>query len=212
VSDTAVLVFARAPVPGRVKTRLLPGLSAVQAARLYTRMLDRALACARESALGPVTLWCTPDTDCPRLVELARRHGAKRALQRGDDLGARMHGALACALREHRAALLLGSDCPGLRAGTLVRAAQALRQGLAAVFVPAVDGGYVLVGSTRAEPALFRDIPWGSHRVMTMTRERLTGLDWRWLELEPHRDVDRVQDLDLLPPGFGSGTGIAPIF
>lgn len=199
---TAVLVFARAPIPGRVKTRLMPGLSAVQAAGLYRRMLERATASAVASRLGPVILCCDPDECCPYLQDLARRCGAALARQEGRDLGARMAHALETALDRHPRVLLMGSDCPSLDAGRLRDADAALGTGATVVFVPAVDGGYVLVGCDAPCREAFLDVPWGSARVMATTRQRLRAAGHIWRELPPLRDVDRVQDLDLLPRGF----------
>jgi glycosyltransferase A (GT-A) superfamily protein (DUF2064 family) len=79
------------------------------------------------------------------------------------------------------------------------RADRALAQGAQVVLVPAVDGGYVLIGARVRCDAVFRDVPWSSSRVMAVTRRRLQAAGLKWLELEPLRDVDRVQDLDLLP-------------
>lgn len=203
--DTAVLVFGKSPVPGQVKTRLMPALSAGQAASLYARMLSHALAAAVGSALGPVTLCAWPDDRCPRLRALAQSHGAHIEAQVGADLGARMLTALCAALRSHSRALLIGSDCPALSPAVLRAADRVLHDALVAtVLVPAVDGGYVLVGGRDACRAMFQDMPWGSSRVMALTRARLQQAAWEWRELPPLRDVDRVQDLDLLPPGFSA--------
>jgi len=200
---TAVLVFAREPVAGRVKTRLVPGLSPAQAADLYARMLTAALRAACLSRLGPVYLWHAPTEAPRRLQALSTSCGVPLCVQAGGDLGARMHTALCEAIARHGAAVLMGSDCPGLDAARLRAAARVLEGDAPAVFIPAVDGGYVLVGFTQAPPfSLFEDVPWGTSRVMAVTRDRLRALGWRWRELPPLRDVDRVQDLDLLPAGF----------
>lgn len=199
-ADTAVLVFAKSPVPGQVKTRLVPGLSARQAATLYERMLAHAVATAVASALGPVTLYAHPDHRCPRLRALAQRHGTLIAAQSGPDLGARMQHALGNALQCHPRALLIGSDCPALQPEILRAAARVLcDEHTPVVLVPAVDGGYVLVGGRELCPAMFQDIPWGTAGVMTRTREKLRNAGCAWRELAPLRDVDRIQDLDLLP-------------
>ncbi len=196
----AVLVFAREPVAGAVKTRLTPGLSAAQAATLYARMLEGALRAARGSGLGPVVLCHAPAPALPRLQALSRAYAAPLRPQVGDDLGARMHEALQAAVLEHGAALLIGSDCPALDAARLRAAARVLADGAPAVFVPAVDGGYVLVGCGRPPPpSLFAGLPWGTPGVMAGTRERLRSIGWCWRELAPLRDVDTVQDLDLVP-------------
>lgn len=202
--DTALLVFGKSPLPGQVKTRLIPGLSAAQAASLYRRMLSHALHTAVESGLGPVTLYASPHTRCPQLRELAQRHGTGIAPQEGADLGERMLRALCGALAGHARALLIGSDCPALRPDTLREADRVLRDGQTrVVLVPAADGGYVLVGGVDVCAAMFHAMPWGTRHVMPMTRARLGESGVRWQELSPLRDVDRVQDLDLLPSAFG---------
>lgn len=200
-ADTAVLVFGKSPVPGQVKTRLVPGLSARQAATLYERMLAHTVVTAVASALGPVILHAHPDDRCPRLRAIAQRHGARIAAQTGADLGARMQHALRSALQCHRRALLIGSDCPALQPEILRAADRVLcDERTPVVLVPAVDGGYVLVGGRELCPAMFQDMPWGTAGVMALTRERLRNAGCAWRELAPLRDVDRIQDLDLLPP------------
>lgn len=211
-ADTAVLVFAKSPVPGQVKTRLLPGLSARQAAALYARMLAHAVATAVASELGPVILHAHPDDRCPRLRAVARRHGIRITAQSGPDLGARMQHALHAALQYHPRVLLIGSDCPALQPTTLREADRMLRDDPApVVLTPAVDGGYVLVGGRELCPAMFQDMPWGTAGVMALTRERLRDAGCAWRELAPLRDVDRVQDLDLLPPALGGPQACANI-
>ena len=141
-----------------------------------------------------------PAPAVPRLQALSRTYAAPLRPQVGEDLGARMHEALQAAVLEHGAALLIGSDCPALDAARLRAAACALEDGTPAVFVPAVDGGYVLVGCSRPPPrSLFDGLPWGTPGVMAGTRARLRAAGWRWRELAPLRDVDTVQDLDLVP-------------
>jgi len=203
MTGTAVLVFARSPVPGQVKTRLMPGLSARQAALLHLRMVERVLGAAQASRVGPVTLCASPDTTCPVLRALAARYGALLVAQTGEDLGARMRNALDSALEQHTRALLVGSDCPWLDAGVLCAADRALRHIAPLVLVPAVDGGYVLVGASQQVcAAMFSGIPWGGREVMATTRRRLGEAHWTWHEMAPLRDVDRVEDLDLLPADF----------
>lgn len=93
-------------------------------------------------------------------------------------------------------AVLIGSDCPALTEDHLRRAVAALENGHDAVFAPAEDGGYVLVGLARPEARLFQDIEWGSSRVMEQTRERLRELKWSWIEIETLWDVDRAADYE----------------
>jgi glycosyltransferase A (GT-A) superfamily protein (DUF2064 family) len=174
-----VLLFSRAPLPGRVKTRLVPRLGEWRAARLHARMTAHALRTARAARCGPVELHDT-------------------ARQRGADLGARMHRALCAALRRHRGAIVIGADCPALRPADLRRAARALAGGCDVVLAPAEDGGYVLIGARRISPALFSNIEWGSSSVYAATVRKLDALGYRWRALPELWDVDRPQDLERL--------------
>jgi len=194
----AVLVFARAPLPGRAKSRLAPRLGEWGAARLQARLTRRALRTAREARCGPLELHGAPRPRHGMLVREARRFGASLHAQRGADLGARMLHALRGALRRHGAAILIGTDCPVLHAADLRRAARALAAGHDAVFAPAEDGGYALVGVRRGAPRLFEGIAWGEAQVFAHTRSRLEALGWRWKRLRTVWDVDRSEDLERL--------------
>lgn len=166
-------------MPGRVKTRLVPRLGEWRAARLHARLTAHALRTAQAAGCGPVERYDT-------------------AKQRGADLGARMHHALSSALRRHRGAIVIGSDCPALRPSDLRRAARLLAGGSDVVLAPAEDGGYVLIGARRLSPQLFAGIEWGSSTVYADTVRRLTLLRYRWRELRRLWDVDRPEDLERL--------------
>lgn len=193
-----VQVFTRAPVPGEVKTRLIPHLGADGAAALHGRLLRHALHTATASGIGSLQLWCAPDTAHPFLQDCARRFGAQLRAQGTADLGMRMREAISAANAEGHAAVLIGSDSPSLQPQDLRAAAAALEEGCDAAFVPAEDGGYVLVAASQAPAMLFDRIEWGTPRVMAQTRERLMQLGWRWRELPPRWDVDRPEDYERL--------------
>lgn len=196
--DTALLVFAKAPVAGQVKTRLSPPLTPEEAARLHRTLVCRTLTNARGVPGIRPRLYCAPDTGHPFFQACAARFQVTLWLQRGADLGARMGQALREALTDHRSALLVGCDCPDLGPVLLERARAALIH-RDAVLGPALDGGYVLLGLSRYLPGLFQDIPWGGDRVLAISRQRLrqAGLDWH--ELSPLRDLDRPEDLAQYP-------------
>ena len=193
-NETSLQVFARAPVAGSVKTRLIPLLGEHGAAALHRSLVEHSLGVARESGLGQVELWCTPDTDDGFFSACRERFGVTLHRQCGGDLGAKMLDALEDGLERSRQVLLVGSDCPALTAADLRAAARALREGRDAVFCPAEDGGYILVGLSHAMPALFEAMPWGTDTVMAETRQRLHNLGWRWHELTEGWDVDRPED------------------
>ncbi len=187
-----IAVFAKAPLPGSSKTRLIPALGAAGAARLQRRLILNALQLTTRFAPGNVTLWCAPDTRQRFFRALHARCGVNICGQTGADLGERMAGAFDA---HHAPCLLIGTDCPALNVKHLANAANALREGHDAVFIPAEDGGYVLVGLRRPQQHLFKNIEWGSERVMAQTRERLIELGLRWAEPVTLWDVDRPADL-----------------
>src|SRR5262245_2733908 len=195
---TPILVFAKAPVPGEVKTRLIPALGAAGAAALHARLVARTLATAAAAEVGPVELCCAPDATHPQLVELARAHGATLAAPGPGALGARMHAAFERVRTRAPAAIVIGSDCPPLAPEHLRDAARAFDAGYDATIAPAEDGGYVLIGLTHPAATLFERIEWGGPNVMAETRERLVALGLRWRELATLWDVDRPEDLGRL--------------
>ncbi len=189
-----LLIFARAPVPGRVKTRLVPAPGAEGAAHLHRALLERTLRAAGGQRLMKVELWTTPHAP-PEFITEMRRRGLPVHVQRGRDLGARMDHALAHTLRRAPWAVLTGCDVPGMDARDLVRAARLLCNGADAVLGPAWDGGYWLIGLRHPCPALFRRMPWGTGRVARLTRRRLARAGRRCAELPLLHDLDRPRDL-----------------
>jgi rSAM/selenodomain-associated transferase 1 len=199
-----VVVFVKVPEPGRAKTRLSPALGDAGAAALAERLLEHAAAEAVAAAVGEIELCVAPDARHPVIHRLARRHGASLADQGEGDLGQRMHRAFDRALSRHDAAMLMGSDAPALTAPMLRLAATALRS-RDAVLVPALDGGYVLIGLRRAEPRLFSGITWSTTSVLGETRDRLRDCGLEWIELPAVPDIDTPADLVHLPPSWAAG-------
>jgi hypothetical protein len=200
-----LLVFAKAPVPGRVKTRLVPALDAGAAARLQEHLMQRTLETAYRCAADGIELWCDPDTTHPAFAASAARWPITLYAQPAGDLGQRMAWAFEQALRRYRSVVLVGSDCAVLSAAYLDEAFARL-EGHAAVFGPAEDGGYVLAALRASSTTLFSEIDWGGARVMRQTRMRLCALGWKWHELPPLWDVDRPDDLPRLEAlGLGPG-------
>jgi hypothetical protein len=191
----AVAVLAKAPLAGLAKTRLIPVLGAGGAALLHRRLVERAVATACAAALGPVTLWATPDTGHPAFQALAVHFRIALDRQGEGDLGARMLAAIAAAKAP---VLVIGTDCPVLTSDHLRMAADILRGGADVVVIPAEDGGYALIGMRTPERALFSDMPWSTSGVMEETRRRLKALALTWQEPVTLWDIDRPQDLERL--------------
>lgn len=192
IKQVGIAVFAKAPIAGFAKTRLIPEIGAERAAALQARLIEGAVNTALAARLGPVSLWCAPDREHELFALLASKHGVELHDQAGDDLGARMLRAFVT-LTPDRPLLLIGSDCPALKADHLVLCADALRDA-DAVFLPAEDGGYVLVGMRTPIAELFADIPWGSERVMDETRARARRANLRIAEPATLWDLDDSVD------------------
>jgi uncharacterized protein len=191
----AIAILAKAPVPGLVKTRLIPVLGAGRAAALAARLIERTVAIACQSAVGPVTLWAAPD-EHDLLFHAARDHHAvKLARQSEGDLGTRMLAALTA---EKGPALVIGTDCPALTSLHLRRAADILCCGTDAVVLPAEDGGYVLIGMRAPQAAVFEHMCWGTARVLGATRRRLQRLGLTWQEPAMLWDLDLPADIERL--------------
>jgi len=190
--DVQIAVFARAPDPGAVKTRLVPLLGPEGAAALHTRLVLHTLQMA--SFGHAIYLYCAPAADHAFFEACRSRYGVSLRDQCAGDLGARMLQTCRELTGNGRPVILVGTDCPVLERAHLLAAHERLAGGSDAVFIPAEDGGYALIGVARAEPRLFDDMPWGTGTVMEHTRLRLRGLGWRWDELDMLWDVDRPED------------------
>ena len=188
-----IAVMARVPAAGAVKTRLIPRLGAEGAAELHARLVRHALATAVAAKLGKVTLWCTPDRHDPFLAACAADFGVTLLTQPPGDLGERMLAAF----WNRSPQLLIGADCPSLTPEHLREAAEALEHN-DAVFLPAEDGGYVLVGLRRPIYELFTGMHWGVGTVMAETRQRLSALGLTSSEPAVLWDVDRPEDYERL--------------
>jgi rSAM/selenodomain-associated transferase 1 len=193
-----VIVMAKAPVPGYAKTRLIPALGAVGAAQLAGRLLQHAVGAALQSKLGLVDLCCAPDRHHPLLQPIRHSAGLSLSDQGEGDLGDRMSRAFERWWPLADRILMTGTDAPGLDAQMLQHAAGCLDDA-DAVFVPAVDGGYALVGLRRPAPALFQGVPWSTDRVMHATRQHLAAAGLRHVELESLSDIDEPADLVHVP-------------
>ena len=194
----AVVVVARAPRAGAVKTRLAAGVGDAEALRIYRELGARV--CGALAALGGCarTVAVTPDD---ALDEAAAWLGdAWRYAPQGDgDLGARMGRQLRLAFAGGAdAAVVVGTDCPDVDA-PIIESALAALAGADVVFGPALDGGYYLVGARRDaagdDPArLFDGVPWSSPRTLEANLRRVAALGLRHALLPPLRDVDTAAD------------------
>lgn len=194
---TTVVVFARAPLPGRTKSRLTRAMGARQAALLHQRLLEHALATALASG-SHVELHGFPVARNGILRKIARDCGVPLVRQRGADLGERMYRALVRGLRGSRSVILIGSDIPVWTVLRFRQAIRALASGRDVVLAPALDGGYGLIGVTRVARDLFAEMPWGAPDVYHRTEAALERLGFGWRALDAVWDLDRPEDLERL--------------
>jgi rSAM/selenodomain-associated transferase 1 len=185
------LVVAKAPIDGRGKTRLVPPLSGAQAASLHVALLlDTIDACRREAE--DVRLLTSSEHERAALAAVVP--GMAIEVQRGTGLA----DALRHGISDHLtrgAVAIISSDLPGLPAGSIAEAAEALAAGADVVLGPAMDGGYWLVAMRAAHEAPFHDIPWSTPAVWAVTLRRCLEAGLRVHQLEPWRDVDTYADL-----------------
>jgi hypothetical protein len=193
-----IVIFAKAPLAGLAKTRLIPALGAQGAARLAAALLEHAVAQALASGVGPVELCVTPAPTDPLWSGLAPQATLNWSDQGDGDLGERMARAARRTLEAGEPVLLMGTDCPDLTAGHIREAAASLTAA-DATLVPAFDGGYVLLGLNRFDASLFAGIAWSTASVAQVTRARVEQLGWSLQTLPALHDIDDPADLRWLP-------------
>jgi rSAM/selenodomain-associated transferase 1 len=198
-----VMLFAKAPIVGEVKTRLIPAIGAEAAAMLHQQLVERALRCLVDANVGHVELCCGSDSTHPFFTACQHQFGVSLTQQREGNLGDRMRGAFDRALESSPAALIVGADCPALTIADVLTAAAQLERHDAAL-IPADDGGYVLIGVRQTHANMFDHIEWGTDCVLAAQRSRFLSIGWQWFEGATRWDVDRPEDLsrlsELVPP------------
>jgi hypothetical protein len=197
--DSAVIIFARAPIPGQTKTRLIAALGASGAADLYRCFLFDILGQAEKIAAAVSVAAAEPEQrDALEAIVTQVCPRAAVTVQSGRDLGERMSAAFDEAFRRgHPSALILGTDLPSLPFERIDRALSLLRD-RQLVLGPCLDGGYYLIGLRSPAPQLFQHIDWGSSSVLVDTLMRAQSLSLSVSLLDPWFDVDIPQDLVVL--------------
>ncbi len=193
--ESTIIIFAKAPINGQVKTRLMSKYSADFATKLHANMVKHCINTAVSSNLCSVELWCAPHTKNEHFIAWKKHFNIELKQQTGNDLGERMANAFKVVLAKSRNAVLIGTDCPLLDKNIFHQAFSALSANKDVVITPAEDGGYALIGLKALHERLFSNIPWGSEKVLSNTREQLKLLHLECLETEVHWDVDRPDDV-----------------
>jgi rSAM/selenodomain-associated transferase 1 len=196
--DDALILMAKAPLPGRVKTRMRPALDPRGAADFYACLLgDIAGEAAALGGIRRYLFYLPPEGRSHFLAGPFSRFELRE--QEGNDLGERMAGAMNDAFAAGaRRVVVIGADCPALSARRIRSAFRELSDRADAVFGPAADGGFYLVGLNAAVPSLFPGIPWSTPAVLhaILSRCRRAGMTYALLPVEA--DVDTGEDLGAL--------------
>ena len=194
-----IVVFGREPLPGQVKTRLIPAIGKNGATRVYRYLLERSLRIAAALPHCSTELWCCPDSVSSDYCQyLADQFNTPFRFQQGKNLGERMLHAIETALQGADRVILIGSDCPDYSQPYFESVLKALKTN-DAVIGPAHDGGYVSIGFTRVDRRIFDNVAWSTGAVLEQTRHRLLTLGWRWKEMASLRDLDTPEDLKHFP-------------
>lgn len=192
-----VLIFARAPVPGRVKTRLAREVGDERAAAIYLGLGRRVVDQLREGPWRTQVCFDPPEEET-RVRRWLGEAGLRFRAQGEGGLGERMNEAFGAAFEEGAARVcIVGTDAPGVDEARVAEAFHAL-DAADAVFGPALDGGYYLLALREPAPELFRDVPWSTGAVLRTSLRRAREAGLRVRTLEPLGDVDRAADLPLV--------------
>jgi rSAM/selenodomain-associated transferase 1 len=208
-ATAAFIIFAKAPIPGTVKTRLCPPLTPDEAASLHGSLVLDAVE--RSKGLPHVSLYVagSPDLGHPFFKVLEGRYQVRLLDQRGTDLGSRMHEAMQDAfVSGHAKVLLTGTDLPNLPRSYLTRAIDLLNTH-DLVLGPTLDGGYYLIGLHRPNPELFEDIAWSTADVLPVTKKKAEEAGLSVGLLPECRDLDDLEDLKAFIKMLGQDRNIS---
>jgi rSAM/selenodomain-associated transferase 1 len=192
--DTVILLFAKAPIAGSVNTRLIPDVGVQVATRLQVELIHQRLSILTHADLCSVELYCAPVMQHACFLQCEQQYSITLKQQVGKDLGQRMLNAAGAALKNYKYCMIIGTDAPALNSERIKQSIEELKAGMSVVFVPAEDGGYVLVGLQQAYDFLFKDISWGSAEVMQQSCDILLSNDIAFTELHSCWDIDRIED------------------
>ena len=192
--DTVILLFAKAPVEGKVNTRLIADIGVKAATKLQHDLIQQRLSMLKQANLCAVTLMCSPDVQDDYFISCKESYPITLLEQSGADLGKRMLNGIKQALQQYKYCIVIGTDAPVLDEVLISQAIERLKTGAEVVFVPAEDGGYVLVGLQKPYEFLFQDISWGSAEVMQQSTSKLKKNAISFSELSTCWDIDRLED------------------
>lgn len=191
-----VIQFAKAPVAGKVKTRLIPHLGAARACELHWDMTSELVRSLSSSVSSFDFQLHVNDSESDEVIALAKKHGCLFKQQIAGDLGDRMSYALEQALKRYQRVAIVGSDCLAINEELLARLFDSLAFNDVAL-LPATDGGYAAIAMRQYVPSVFKNIEWGTATVLSETIQHLNKNNIDFHQLSPVSDIDNADDLKL---------------
>jgi uncharacterized protein len=192
MSGTVIQLFAKQPVEGEVKTRLIPEIGKQNATAVYQHCLKYILNISQQTPFDQ-QIWLNRMNGDEIFTQQSCH------LQQGKDLGEKMYNALSFGLTQYSKAILIGSDCIDLTQEILAEVDKKLSDN-DLVIVPALDGGYVLIAaSERIHPSIFSGISWSTGIVLNQTLIKCMQQKIKTFILKPLRDIDHAEDLKHYP-------------
>ena len=209
----ALVLMAKAPREGEVKTRLLGALDPEEARRLYVAFLSDTFALmedVRDEREGLTLALCyTPEGE-EEAFEEVEREGSLMVPQRGENLGERLTNCFADLFAlGFESVVVVGADSPTLPGEYVFDAFECFETDDDVVIGPSEDGGYYLVGMRKLHERIFEDVPWGDNRVLDATVERVKEAELNLVLLPEWRDVDTTEDFERLKRDLGADKGAA---
>ncbi len=197
--DTVILLYAKAPLPGKVNTRLIPSTGIQVATRLQYNLLHQRLSSLTTLPICNVVLMCAPDCHHPCFCHCGDVYQLPLITQSGADLGQRMANGILQALATKSYVVVIGTDAPSLTRAAIEHSIQQLHQPSTDVVInPAEDGGYVLIGLTQNTqavlPTIFTGIDWGSGKVLQQTCKKIKLAGLHYKQMPTYWDIDSYAD------------------
>lgn len=196
-TQTKILIFAKAPIPGQVKTRLTPAITPTQAAKLHEQLFHHTLNTVQQTQLAPIEIWTALEHTHP-MFQTYQQQNIPIHQQQGKTLGERLNHATQQTLKNSKKVIVIGSDCAILTKHYIQQAIIKLTTKNDCIIGPAEDGGYVLIGLQKHHPEIFNNINWGTNTVLKQTQQQLNKIKWSHQLLPTLWDIDRIEDVKRL--------------
>ncbi len=195
--STNLIIFAKRPIPGKVKTRLIPYITPTEAAELYKAFVTDIICNAHKLECDQVTIAYTPSNAEAAFHSICGQ-SVNYLPQKGHDLGERMQNAFLDSFENGpKRTVIIGTDSPTLPLTYIRKAFDALKE-VPVTIGPTFDGGYYLIGLSEQDDAVFEGVDWSTSRVFSQTLARIQAINKQLYVLPPWYDVDTPDNLEFL--------------